>query len=65
MKNERWRQIEQLYHSALNVPADQRAAFLRRQCPDNDELRTEVESLLSYEKSAEQFIERPALDLAA
>ncbi len=65
MDNERWREIERLYHSVLKVPLDQRAAFLKRECPDDESLRAEVESLLSHEGSAEEFIESPAFDVAA
>ena len=31
MDNERWREIERLYHSVLKVPLDQRAAFLKHE----------------------------------
>src|SRR6059058_1080214 len=65
MKPERWRQIEHLYHSALKVAADQRSAFLNEECGEDEDLRKEVESLLSYEKSAAEFIESPAFDVAA
>jgi serine/threonine protein kinase len=65
MKSERWRRIDQLYHSALKVAADRRSTFLRAECGEDDALRKEVESLLSYEKSAAEFIESPAFDVAA
>src|SRR2546426_1656595 len=64
MEPERWRRVEQLYHSALKVVADQRATFLQNECQDDEELREEVESLLSYESSAAEFIESPAFDVA-
>jgi len=62
---ERWRRVEQLYHSALKIAAEQRATFLKVECQDDEELREEVESLLSYESSAAEFIESPAFDVAA
>jgi serine/threonine protein kinase len=65
MEPERWRRVEQLYHSTLKIAANRRAAFLKAECHDDEELREEVESLLSYETSAVQFIESPALDVAA
>lgn len=46
MKAERWRQIERLYHAALEREPDERAAFLDEACAGDDELRREVESLL-------------------
>lgn len=65
MKPERWHQVEQLYHSALKIAADQRTGFLKQACKDDDGLRQEVESLLSYEDSAADFIESPAFSVAA
>ena len=65
MKPERWHRIEHLYHSALRVPSDERAVFLKRECKDDEELCREVASLLSYEDSAAEFIESPAFTVAA
>ena len=65
MKPERWRRIEQLYHSALKVEESERAAFLEENCAGNESLRHEVESLLAGEKQAENFLESPALEIAA
>jgi eukaryotic-like serine/threonine-protein kinase len=60
---ERWRRVEELYHSAVKIPLDQRSKFLQSQCAGDEALRDEVESLLSYESSAEGFIESPAFDV--
>jgi serine/threonine-protein kinase len=65
VKNERWQHVERLYHAALAKPSDERSRFLVEACPDDEELRSEVESLLAYEDRAETFIESPALDVAA
>jgi serine/threonine protein kinase len=65
MESERWRRVEQLYHSALKVPAEQRGSFLQEQCQGDEDLHKEVSSLLSYESSAAQFIESPAFEVAA
>jgi serine/threonine protein kinase/Tfp pilus assembly protein PilF len=65
MKNERWQEIEQLYHAALQRDANDRAAFLVEACKGDEKLRRELESLLKYEERAEHFIESPALDVAA
>jgi serine/threonine protein kinase len=62
---ERWRRVEQLYHSALKVPAEQRGSFLREQCQGDGSLQEEVASLLLYESSAADFIESPAFEMAA
>jgi serine/threonine protein kinase len=62
---ERWRRVEEVYHAARVVPAEQRAQLLERTCKDDFDLRREVESLLFYESSAQEFIERPAFEVAA
>jgi serine/threonine-protein kinase len=65
MKPERWQQVEQLCQAALDRAPDERAAFLKQACAEDTELRREVESLLGYQPRAEQFIEAPALEIAA
>src|SRR6185369_7218079 len=65
MKPERWQQVANLYHAALERNAGERASFLRESCGGDEELRREVESLLAYEDQAENFIESPALEVAA
>jgi eukaryotic-like serine/threonine-protein kinase len=44
---QRWNSLEELYQAALDLPAAERAAFLKRSCAD-EELRREVESLLGF-----------------
>jgi eukaryotic-like serine/threonine-protein kinase len=59
MEPERWHQIEELFHSALDCAPDRRASFLNSACAADPSLRKEVESLLaSYEKGS--FTETPA-----
>ena len=68
MTPERWKQVEQLYHSILKQEPDQRAAFLKEGCAGDEELQRELESLLAFEQRAESFIEAPpaeALEEAA
>ncbi len=65
MKAERWQQVERLYHAALERGAEGRAAFLTEACAGDEGLCREVESLLAYEDQAEDFIESPAIDVAA
>jgi serine/threonine protein kinase len=65
MEPERWRRVEELYHSAGKLAGEQRDIFLNAECQDDGDLRKEVESLLSYENSAAEFIELPAFQVAA
>jgi serine/threonine protein kinase len=62
---ERWEQIEKLYHTALEKEPGLRSAFLDEACAGDDSLRREVESLLAYAHRAENFIESPAIEMAA
>ncbi len=65
MKAERWQHVEHLYHAALGRGGEERAAFLAEACAGDEALRRDVESLLEYEDQAENFIESPALEVAA
>ena len=57
--------IEEIFHAALEVPADKRGSFLDDQCGGEDQLRREVESLLEFESSAEHFLDEAPTVLAA
>src|SRR5262245_259877 len=65
MKPERWRQVDQLLGAALERAPEERAAFIREACGDDDSLRREVESLLAFDGEAKSFIEAPAYAVAA
>lgn len=59
---ERMRQIEKLYLEASALAPAQRAEFLAEACAGDESLRREIESLLSYEKEAESFMDVPAFE---
>jgi eukaryotic-like serine/threonine-protein kinase len=63
---ERWREIERLYYAALERDAAARGAFLHEACGGDEGLRREVESLLVYQGTANDFMTLPAVtaDLA-
>jgi eukaryotic-like serine/threonine-protein kinase len=65
MDAKRAQRLEQLYHSALEHAEADRGAFLQSACGADLDLRQEIESLLSHDKEAEDFIEVPALEMAA
>jgi len=60
---ERWRQIEQLYHAALELRPEEREAFLDEACASDDELRREVVSLIASHNRVETFISAPPGDV--
>jgi eukaryotic-like serine/threonine-protein kinase len=51
MEPERWRQIEQLYHSVLEREPNDRSAFLAAACAGDEELRAKVEYLVAQSSS--------------
>lgn len=63
--SERWRQIDDLYHAALEQDANQRAAFVDQTCGSDAELRQEVLSLIASHEQAGDFIADPAFKVAA
>ena len=65
MKPERWRQVDQLFHSALEREPEERAAFLDQACGGDAELRREVESLLAAEAEAESTTKALPAQIAA
>jgi serine/threonine protein kinase len=65
LEAERWRQIEHLYHAALEREQGQRTAFLKQACAGDEDLEREVESLLAQEDGGDRFLEAPALEVAA
>jgi serine/threonine protein kinase len=54
-----WRRVNDLFHRALEQPADRRAAFLAESCGGDEALRQEVASLLASHERAGDFIESP------
>ena len=65
MQPERWRQIDQLFHLALDKQRDERELFLAEFCAGDQVLQKEVEELILSHEQAEEFLESPASDLAA
>ena len=65
MKSERWQQIEQLYHAALEREESHWAPFLEKACGGDEPLRKEVEGLLAHEQEAGDFMEAPIPEVAA
>src|SRR5882762_5977866 len=65
MQPERWQQIDQLFHLALDKAPDERALFLAEVCAGDEVLRNNIEELISSHEQADEFIESPASDLAA
>lgn len=62
MKTERWRQINDLFQSAVERAPDERAAFLDEACHGDERLCRDVKSLIASYERTENFIEIPAFE---
>jgi tetratricopeptide (TPR) repeat protein len=62
---ERWRRIEPILDRALDLPAEERRAFLDEACGGDSRLRADVEALLAADEQAGGFLGAPAGEYAA
>ena len=64
MDHERWKNIDEIFHAALEREPSRRGVFLAEACKEDHGLREEVESLLALHERDSSFFENPPLDLA-
>ena len=64
MTPERWQQVTNLFHAALEVDPPKRQAFVAAAAGDDVALRHEVESLLASHDTSADFLETPAWGVA-
>jgi serine/threonine protein kinase len=65
MDAKRLERIEEIFHAALEFSPAEREAFINQSCGEDEELRREIESLLSVKSSSNNFFDTPPLSLAA
>ena len=65
MTPERWQKVKQIFQTALDKPAAERAPFVVSACKGDEDLRKEVESLLASSEKDGSFIDSPAYAAAA
>ncbi|MGB8506861.1 MAG: serine/threonine-protein kinase [Pyrinomonadaceae bacterium] len=61
MNPERWRQVKEIFHAALDLAPEGRPAFLEQRCGGNAGLLDDLRRLLQSHDEAVDFIEDPAL----
>ena len=61
MDEQLWRRAEALFHATLERAQEVRSAFLDAACDGDDELRRQVELLVSHEENAGSFLEHDVL----
>src|SRR5919112_580256 len=62
MTPERWRQIEELFQTAVDLPPSERPRFIRQASAGDETLFEQVVALVNQYESAGDFIEEPALN---
>ncbi len=65
MSPERLKKIEEIYHAVLEVSPTERNSLLQDSCGNDADLRHEVESLLSFEKTIDSLIDSSPKSLIA
>jgi predicted ATPase/serine/threonine protein kinase len=65
MQSDRWKQVDSLLQAVLERSHAEREAFLRQACQGDQALEREVRSLLTSQQQAGNFLESPAMELAA
>src|SRR3954471_5627339 len=65
MQAERWRRIDEIFQSALELDEDSRTAFLNQTCSADADLREEVERLLRHYSDANSFLAGAAMQVAS
>src|ERR1051325_3786805 len=65
MTPERWEQVKEIFNSALMYRPEERGPFILRACSGDENLRSEVESLIASHEESGSFIDQPAFEVAA
>src|SRR5438876_6174843 len=60
-----WQRVKNLFHAAVDLPMAEREVFLSDACGADNDLRSEVESLIASHEKDGSFIDSPAYEAAA
>jgi eukaryotic-like serine/threonine-protein kinase len=63
MTPEQWKKLDDLFHQALELHEESRAAFLLRACGDDERLREEAVRLIAAHEREGSFIDSPIFEL--
>ena len=61
MTPDQWQQIESVLQHTLDLPTDERRAFLEDVCARDEQIGREVSSLVAAHEESREFIEEPAI----
>ena len=65
MTPERWQQVKEIFNSAIAYAPKERSSYISQACSGDEELRSEVESLIASHEESGSFIDQPAFEMAA
>ncbi|HEX8141097.1 MAG TPA: tetratricopeptide repeat protein [Pyrinomonadaceae bacterium] len=65
MTPDRWLQVKEIFHEAVELQHEERRTFLLKRCEDDPEMLRELELLMESHEEAGPFIERPAMASAS
>ena len=60
-----WRRVEEVFTRAVDLPEEERTAYLEEACAGDEVLRAEVESLLRHESVSQEGLDRVVTEAAA
>jgi serine/threonine protein kinase/Tfp pilus assembly protein PilF len=64
MTPERWRKIEELFHTAATKPLEEQSGFLARACAGDESLRREVDKLLARDRASDSSLDKITSEVA-
>ncbi len=62
MRPDDWQRVKRIFQAALDLPREERAAYVASATAGDDDLRREVESLLRSEEDSDEFLSGQAAD---
>jgi eukaryotic-like serine/threonine-protein kinase len=62
MSSERWQQLEEIFQTALDLAPERRAPYIAEACAGDEELRHQVEALLTQYDEASNFLDEPVYE---
>src|SRR5690349_18528596 len=65
MTPERWQQVKEIFNAAIARGPQERSSFISQACSGDEQLRSEVESLIASHEQSGDFIDQPAFEVAA
>ena len=65
MTPERWQHIKEIFYGALERLREERQSFIDSACANDEETRREVSQLISSHEQEGEFLQSPALNVAA